>query len=103
MPAIKVLIVKYISNDQPGYVECIFRDAWNKEHIVHEKVPIITDKWLDADSNYPQEGVLDCKIIKEYDRNGRKIISVTTATPWGIETVEGIEKFDILEEILVKD
>ena len=93
-----------VNNDQPGYVECAFKDAWDKEHIVHEKVPIVTDKDLDFDSNYPQEAVLRCKILKESNnKDGRKIISVTTSEPWGIETVEGLEEFDLLDEQIEKD
>lgn len=102
MASIRVSITKYISNDQPGIVECIFIDAWNKVHIVHEKAPVVTDKELDFDSEYPQEGILDCKIIQESnDINGRKIISVTTSQPWDIETVEGLQEFQLLEEHLI--
>lgn len=99
MLAIKASIIKYISNDQPGFVECAFKDAWGKEHIVHEKVPIVTDKDLHFDSNYPQDAVLNCEVIKEIeDKDGRKIILVTTAKPWGIETIEGLEEFELLED-----
>lgn len=100
MSAIKIKITKYISDDQPGFVECTFDDAWNKVHIVEDKVPIVTEKYLDANSDYPQDGVVACEILKESkDEEGRTIFTVDTS-PWGINTIEGLTKFDILKEQL---
>jgi len=100
MSAIKIKITKYISDDQPGFVECTFDDAWNKVHIVEDKVPIVTEKYLDANSDYPQDGVVACEILKESkDAEGRTIFTVDTS-PWGINTIEGLTKFDILKEQL---
>lgn len=47
MFAIKIKITKFI-RDQPGFVECTFNDAWNKLHFIQDKVPIVTEKHLDA-------------------------------------------------------
>lgn len=74
MKAIKIQIVKLISNDQPCFVECRFYDAMNKEHIIQDKVPIITDKLLNANSEYPQEEIIACVIINE-----RKITEETVS------------------------
>ncbi|MEO6723233.1 MAG: hypothetical protein ABIN67_22900 [Ferruginibacter sp.] len=63
MIAIKIKILKFISDDQPGFVECSFFDALNKEHIVQDKVPIVTEKYLDANSKYPQDGIIACEIV----------------------------------------
>ncbi|MCS3798758.1 hypothetical protein [Niastella sp. OAS944] len=65
MPSIKISINKFISDHQPGFVECSFTDAWGKLHIVEEKVPIVTDKDLNANSHYPQEGFIDCEVLKK--------------------------------------
>lgn len=98
MKAIKIKIVSFISNDQPGWVECKFIDAWNKEHTIHDKVPIVTDQYLDEKSDYPQDGVVACELIKKWiDQNGRTIITVTTDKPWSVDTVEGLNEFDLLE------
>lgn len=67
MIAIKISITKFISNDQPGFVECTFQDAWGKEHFIHEKIPVVTSKDLDANSIYLQEEELDCQIIRKWD------------------------------------
>ena len=98
MPSIKVRIDKFISNDQPGFVECSFTDAWGKQHIVQEKVPVVTVKALDANSMYPQEGVIACQVIKEWkDKDGRVIFTVDTESPWDIDTIEGLKQFDLLD------
>ncbi len=103
MKAIRIKITSFISDDQPGFVECKFNDAWNKEHTVQDKVPIVTEKYLDANSDYPQDGVIACEIIAKWkDKDERTIYSVTTEKPWAVETIDGLKEFDILEEQLTK-
>lgn len=103
MKAIRIKITSFISDDQPGFVECKFNDAWNKEHTVQDKVPIVTEKYLDANSDYPQDGVIACEIIAKWkDKDERTIYSVTTEKPWAVETINGLKEFDILEEQLTK-
>lgn len=103
MKAIRIKITSFISDDQPGFVECKFNDAWNKEHIVQDKVPIVTEKFLDSNSEYPQGGLIACKIIKQWvDKDKRTIFSVTTEKPWSIDTIDGLNEFDILEEQLTE-
>lgn len=97
MPSIKISIDKFISDHQPGFVECSFTDAWGKQHIVHEKVPVVTDQDLDANSHYPQEGVIACEVLKKWeDKDGRIIFTVDTVKPWDIDTIEGLQRFDLL-------
>lgn len=102
MKAIRIIITGIIEDYYPGLVECKFHDISGKEYIVQDKIPIFTDKDLDANSEYPQEGVIACKIINErIDKYGRKIVKVNTS-PWGVETVDGLFEFDVLEEQLVE-
>jgi hypothetical protein len=101
LKAIKIKITSFISDDQPGFVECKFNDAWNKEHTVQDKVPIVTEKDLDANSEYPQDGVIACEIIKQWvDKDERKIFTVTTENPWAVDTIDGFTEIDILEQQL---
>lgn len=101
--AIKIKIIKITSDHQPGYVECTFYDAFNKKHIVQEKLPIVTEKHLDAESNYPQDGIIAGEIIKE-SRNlkGDNIVTIDTSRPWGIDTIEGQSQFDVLEKQIIE-
>jgi hypothetical protein len=103
MKALKITITKFISNYQPGIVECKFHDAWNKEFIIHEKVPVVTLNDLYEDSKYPQDGIVACEIIREWnDKDGRVIIKITTEKPWGVETIDRLTEFEVLEEQLIE-
>ncbi len=103
MFALKVTITKFISDHQPGFVECSFVDVFNKEHIIQDKVPILVDKHLDTTSNYPQDGEVACEIIKERQNSkGQKILKINTSRPWGIETIEGMTDFEVLEEQIME-
>jgi hypothetical protein len=103
MKAIKIRITSFISDIEAGFVECKFNDAWNKEHIVHDKVPIVTEEDLDANSEYPQDGTIACEIIKQWiDKDGRTIFTVSTEKPWGVDTIDGLTEFDILEDQLIE-
>lgn len=99
MIGIKIKITKFSSSDQPGWIECTFKDAWDVEHIVEEKNPVITTLNLNEQSQYPQDGFIACQILKYWsDNNARKIITVTTGKPWGISNLEGLIEFDLLED-----
>ena len=102
MLAIKTKIKRFISSDNPGFVECTFMDAWDKEHIVHEKVPVVTTEYLDEKSIYPRDGVIACRQINQrIDEKGRAIVTIDTEQPWGVNTVDGKFQFDILKENLI--
>ncbi len=102
MKAIKILITNFIDDHYPGFVQCKFYDAFGREHILEDKVPIFTDQYLDAKSVFPQDGVVACEILKEWsDKNGRTINFVNIAKPWGVKTIEGLTQFEVFEEELV--
>lgn len=95
--AIKIQVISHVDKAQPGWVECRFYDAWDKEHTIHEKVPIVTNNILDENSEYPQEGIIACEFIEKWvDQTGREIYTVSTDKPWDIETIDGLNKFDLL-------
>jgi hypothetical protein len=101
LKAIKISITSFIDDHQPGFVECKFYDAYGKEHIIQDKVPIVTEKDLDANSKYTQDGVIACEIVKEWnDSKGQKIFTVNTSKPWGVDTIYGLTEFEVLEEQL---
>ena len=98
MPSIKVRIDKFIRDGQPGFVECSFTDAWGTRHIMQDKVPIFTAKDLCANSVYPQEGIVACEVVKKWrDKEGRLIFTVDTERPWGVDSLEGLTQFDLLD------
>jgi hypothetical protein len=101
--AIKVQITRFIRDDNPGFVECKFYDAWNKEHSVHDKVPVVSLEDLDINSIYPREGIVGCEIIREWkDDEGRIILTVSSDKPWAIDTIEGLTEFDLLAHQVIE-
>lgn len=101
LKAFRIQITSFNSDDQPGFVECKFNDAWDKEHTVQDKVPIVTEKYLDANSEYPQDGVIACEIIKQWVyRDEKTIFIVTTEKTLAIDSIDDLTEFDILTEQL---
>ena len=99
---IQVTINKFISNDQPGLVECSFTDAWGKLHLIQDKLPVFTELDIDANSQYPQKGVVGCEIIKKLeDQNGKSVYTVDTSKPWDVSSIEGLTTFDLFETQII--
>ena len=82
---LRVLIVRLVDPDQPGWVECAFSDADGLEHRVVEKVPVVSTEHLDGRSTYPIEGAIACQIVQEEGDT----VTVDIAVPWGVETTTG--------------
>jgi len=98
-----VQIIRYVDDSQPGWVECTFQDAWGRERIFTDKLPIFTEAYLDEQSNYPQPGFIACEIIRTWrDDIGRELISIDTSRPWGIEANDGETQFDVLAEQVIQ-
>jgi hypothetical protein len=103
MKAIVIEIIRLLSDDYPGFVECRFIDAWQKEHIIQEKIPVVSDRLLDEKCEYPVAGIVACELLRKWtDNEGRRLLKISTKKPWDIETVEGLNEFDLLEEHLIE-
>lgn len=101
-PMLKVTITRFISKDNPFFIECRFMDALGKEHIIHEKVPVITHEELDEHSTYPRPGFIACEIMEQFPADGgSEIVLIDTSKPWGIETTEGETIFEVDAAILI--
>jgi hypothetical protein len=93
MHFISVRIVRFVDGHFPGWVECELVDAGGRRHIIIDKVPVLSDKDLDADSEYPTAGSVPCEVLNRYqDEKGRELVCVTTP---GIETKEGLSEFTV--------
>lgn len=65
MPELRVQIVRFVDEEpQPGIVESQFRDAKGKLHSIIDKVPMFTSADLWSDSNYPQSGFIECRVLE---------------------------------------
>jgi hypothetical protein len=96
-----VQILRFVDEAFPGWVECRFVDATGRQHSFIEKVPIVTNEDLDADSAYPQPGIVGCEIVRQYqDDKGQRLAPITTSRPWSIETAEGLSEFTVSADLI---
>lgn len=66
MPDLRVQIVRFVDEEpQPGIVEAQFRDAQGKVHSIVDKVPMFTSAQLWSDSDYPQPGYIECRVLEQ--------------------------------------
>ena len=101
MHFISANIIRFVDDHQPGWVECEFYDADGHRHILTDKVPIFTDKMLDADSNYPAPGEIPCEVLNRFqDATGRSLACVSTDKPCSLESTEGLSEFTIPASLL---
>jgi hypothetical protein len=67
-----------------------------------DEVPISTCEFLDAHSQYPQAGVVDCEVLSIWrDEAGRHLAHITTVRPFDVESTERISEFVVLAEQIV--
>jgi lactoylglutathione lyase len=97
----KINILRFIDDSQPGWVECNFKDAFDKEHIIREKTAVISSEYLDRNSEYPKQGLVACEIVKESKGNNGRII-YTVRCISGVESIEGLTEFDLFSEQLTE-
>ena len=82
MHKVAVEIVRFSDPAQPGWVECVLRDAAGRVWTFVEKVPVVSQAMLDERSAYPQPGVIACEIVRERkDERGRVLCTIDTERP----------------------
>jgi hypothetical protein len=103
MFTIRVNIVQWIDDAQPGIVACQLIDVWGNAHIFIDKLPIFTAANLDQQSVYPQPGWIACQVIDQrQDADGRDIVTVDTEQPWHVVSTTDTTQFTILSEQLAE-
>jgi hypothetical protein len=102
MRGIKVEIIRYVDDYQPGIVECSFVDAWGNQYLFVEKAPVVSSENLDAGSSYPRAGVIACQVIERRNIDGREVVEIETELPWHIESTAGNSSFDVLPDQLIE-
>jgi len=104
MQAVKVTITRHVNDDpQPGIVECELLDAHGRKWHFIEKTAVVTARYLDAQSAYPQPGVIAGEVVRRSrDGVGREVVQIDTERPWGVESIDGTTQFDVLADSLVE-
>jgi hypothetical protein len=78
MPWLRVEIVGFVDESNPGFVRCAFTDADGERHTFVEKIPVVTTQDLWSDSVYPQEGAVPCLSVEPVnDEVHRRTVRVT--------------------------
>jgi hypothetical protein len=98
---VKIEITRFVDDYQPGIVECVLVDAQGSSHVFIEKMPVVTSQDLDANSAYPQAGVIACQVVERRVVNGHEVVRIDT-TPWVIESTTGEVLFDVLAGQLIE-
>lgn len=101
--ALKVTIVRWVSDDFPGFVECRVRDAHGAMHVFHEKVPVVTRLNLTGESPLPRDTAIACEVVRSRtSESGGRIITIDVEHPWGLETLDGLTVLDVAAEQLLE-
>jgi hypothetical protein len=103
MLGIKVTIERFTDEHNPGWVACSFVDAAGLLHLFEEKVPVVSQEDLDAKSEYPRPGTIECEVVSaRWAADGRELVLVDTEMPWGIESRAGNSRFEIYRNQLLE-
>jgi hypothetical protein len=95
VPNLRVHIVRFVDVEpQPGIVESQFRDARGKVHSIIDKIPIFTNADLKSDSDYPQPGFIECRVLERIEGRGRNVARITIE-PYHIEWTDEESEFVI--------
>jgi len=97
-----VQITRWVSDDEPGIVECRFTDRFGRKWYVIEKAPVVSSAKIGHDSRFPQQTWIACKVMSRHlDDIGREVAEINTLDPWGIEATDGTSNFQVFGHQLV--
>jgi hypothetical protein len=84
-------------------VECELIDVHGRSHLFIEKTAIVTAATFDMATAYPFPGDVACVIVdRRSDDSGREIIVIDTDKPCGVESTEGITRFEVAPSALIE-
>jgi len=101
MPAVAVSILRVVdSAGFPELVECELIDRFGKAWRFVDKLPVL-EAMSGQNRRYPRPGAISCQIIETaYDDQGHAFVRIDTEQPWGMQSVEGVTRFDVFAEHL---
>jgi hypothetical protein len=100
MLSLRVSIIRFVDEHQPGFVECEFTDANGTVHTLVDKVPIFSMEELRSDSIYPKPGFARCEVLERSRDSRGQLARVTIAKPDGLESSRQLSEFVVLESQL---
>ena len=95
-----VSVTRYVSDDQPGIIECVLCDAHGHLWTFIDKQSAVGRSDLDAETVYPQLGCILCKVVgSTKDSSLRDLIAIEL---YGVTSVDNEEQFDVFRTALVE-
>ena len=98
MKELKINILAFVDDSQPGWVRCAFNDAFGKEWFITEKGPVVSEIYSDEKSDYPVEGSIKCSIVEDIDDD--KVV-IDLDNPWAISAEGGETIFTVSKGQLI--
>ena len=94
MVLLRVSGLELVEDGNPPIVRCSVVDVAGRVHAFVDKLPIFAgDDWLDAG--------IGCSFVDvRRDEQGRRVVTVDCACPWGLESSEGVSVLEVFEEQL---
>jgi hypothetical protein len=92
---VRARAVAWVSDEPlPGVVRVEMLDGDGRTHVFVDKAPIFdASNRLRRDSSYPIDVDIACAVVRHVlTDHGRRML-ISTAEPWGIETVDGEHEF----------
>ncbi len=104
MIGVRVSITRYVADEPiPGVVECEFEDAHGRRWRFVEKTAYVSAEILDGETIYPRPGAIACQIVgRSRDATEREMIVIDTERPWGVESIDGAVRFEVVPDALVE-
>lgn len=100
---VRCQIVRWVSDDQPGFVECRLVDAVGDVWTFVGKFYDFTNEELSSESIYPQAGYVACEVV-ERGVGERGLVEVDTDDVLrGRESEEGRSRFQVSLDQLVSN
>ena len=84
-------IIAMVDDHFPGWVKCVFQDAFGKSWELVEKVPVVTAEPISTHDDLPVKGYIAGRILCCSDG----IACFDTKIPCGIEATDGTTQFHI--------
>jgi hypothetical protein len=93
---VAVSIIRFVSEGSPNFIEFMLHDAFSEKWLFHDKVPIVSDLYLDEQSAYPVPAGLRCTIVRRYiDGAGRPLAVIDTDQIDHVEELAGEKVFTV--------
>lgn len=97
MTYLRVSSVELVEDGQPPIVRCFVLDAGGVRHEFVDKLPIVSK----AATLPAHDAAIACAVVAvARDAVGRRLVTVDTSCPWGLETVQGLTTLSVLEQQL---